>query len=398
MKKTKILDAIIVFIIAIIILSIVNAVLFLTLGVSGMAISELLIVIVPLGVVILRKEDLSERFNLKVPNTMGSFFAAAVMMMGVNMWENASTYAYVGVFGMSEQSDLTFLNSFFSGVSPIMALIIIALIPAICEELLFRGYLLDSLKGKKSGVAAVIITSILFSLLHFDYTSLNFYKLIPLLIMALAFGYITLKTDSVLIPMIFHFINNANALISYYTLKSQGVTTEEVSVAADPVYLWYALAGFGAGLGLIYFGTRFLSGKPRKWWLNLIVVLLSLIILATGVIGGAMSMTNVSYEGEYTSKLREDTVETESFTVEEDSVGVIYAGVLCARGVEGSVTVTDREGKEIYTTDQSGIGMYIEMPKGEYTVTYSFDLPDGQSVSYDVEAFVMVFTIDPAVT
>lgn len=384
MKKTKILDGIIVFILAVVIILFVNTLLFLKLGIAGMGIAEALLFVVPLMLVLLRRESIVDRFNLRLPS-IGSFFSAVLLMLGTSMWENAASYIYIALFGMPESNDVAFLDSYFADVSPAVALIVVALIPAVCEELLFRGYLFSSFKGKKSKVAAVIVTSILFSAIHLD-----LYKTLPILIMALAFGYITAKTDSVLIPMIFHFINNSMGVISYYATKGQDASAVLNSIP-DSTYIWYAVTALGGGLVLIYFGTRLLSGKKRKKWMNIVTPILSGVLFTVGVTGLILSMMSMPYMGTYSDKLREDTVYTETFTVEEVSMGVISARTVCSRKVSWSVTVTDSEGEEIYNSADPLSGNGIMMEKGEYTVTYSFDIPD-DGVAYDVSSNVIVVT------
>ncbi len=386
MKKTKILDAIMAFVFAVVVILFINTWLFAKIGIAGMGIAEALLVAAPLVLVVLRRESIAERFNLKLPS-IGSFFSAVVFMMGASMWENAASFIYVAVFGMPEQNDMVFLENFFSDVNPTVALIVIALIPAVCEELLFRGFIFDSFKGKRNKVLAVIISSLLFSLLHFDA-----FKTIPLLIMALAFGYITAKTDSVLIPMIFHFINNSMAVISFYATRGQD-TQAVTDAVPDGTYIWYAVAAFGMGLVLVYFGTRLLSGKPRKKVFNILVPILSGVLFTVGVVGLMLSIMSMPYMGSYTSKIREDTVYTESFVLEKDELGVITAQVVCAKEVGYSVTITNSDGKQIYDSADptSGNGVYME--KGKYTVTYSFDVPDDSSVSYATAASVYVVTV-----
>ena len=382
MKKTKIFDGIIAFIIAVIIILFVNALLFAKLGIAGMGIAEALLVAVPLMLVLLRKEKLVERFNLRLPS-IGSFFSAVVFMLGASMWENASSYIYVAVFGMPEQNDMVFLENFFSNVNPTVALIIIALIPAVCEELLFRGYIFDSFKGKKSKVVAVIVSSVLFSVIHFDA-----YKTVPILIMALAFGYITAKTDSVVIPMIFHFINNSMAVISFYATRGQD-TEEVLASVSDSTYIWYAVMAIGMGLVLVYFGSRLLSGKPRKKWKNIVVPIVSGVLATVGIMGVMASMMSIPYMQSYRELLKEDTVFTETFTLEEDTYGIINVSV----GKSGSVTVRDPEGEEIYNSEKQTVGSLITMSKGEYTVTYSFEIGDNpNNIKFYSSAEVVVIT------
>jgi uncharacterized protein len=82
---------------------------------------------------------------------------------------------------------------------------IIAVLPAIGEELIFRGVFQNIFQALfRSGHLAVWITSIIFSAVH-----LQFYGFLPRLILGLIFGYLFLWTNSIWLPVLAHFINNA---------------------------------------------------------------------------------------------------------------------------------------------------------------------------------------------
>lgn len=386
MKKTKILDAIMAFVFAVVVILFINTWLFAKIGIAGMGIAEALLVAAPLVLVVLRRESIAQRFNLKLPS-IGSFFSSAVFMIGATMWGNAATYIYLSVFGMPEQNDMVFLENFFSNVDPAVALIIVALIPAVCEELLFRGYIFNSFVGKRGKVAAVILSSVLFSLLHFDA-----FKTVPLLIMALAFGYITAKTDSVLIPMIFHFINNSMSVISFYATRGQDAVAAVESLSAG-FYISYAVMALGMGAVLVYFGSRLLSGKPRKKWKNIVVPIVSGVLATIGIFGLISSMMSMPYVNSYKAVITEDTTFSESFTLEEDSYGVISASVVNSAGSPCSVTVTGPDGEEVYSTNDPVGNTGFDMKKGEYTVTYSFEYKENKkSARFFVKADVVVIT------
>ncbi len=94
--------------------------------------------------------------------------------------------------------------------------IMIALIPGIGEELLFRGVLVRLFKKWFGSVhAAVIVSSILFSALH-----MQFYGFFPRFILGLILGYTFVWTSSLWIPIILHFLNNASILLVYYINKT----------------------------------------------------------------------------------------------------------------------------------------------------------------------------------
>ena len=86
-------------------------------------------------------------------------------------------------------------------------LAVIALLPGICEEVLFRGFLIRFYEGygKK---AAVIISALLFAAFHLDP-----FRLLPTFLLGLLLGYLTLRSGSIVNSMLSHFINNAFALV-----------------------------------------------------------------------------------------------------------------------------------------------------------------------------------------
>jgi len=93
-------------------------------------------------------------------------------------------------------------------------IIIIALIPAFCEELLFRGVLQQLLSGIfKSAHWGIWIAAIIFSTIH-----LQFFGFVPRLILGLSFGYLFYFTRSLWSSILAHFINNLiPVVITYFT-------------------------------------------------------------------------------------------------------------------------------------------------------------------------------------
>ncbi len=92
-------------------------------------------------------------------------------------------------------------------------LIVVALVPAICEEFLFRGGLQRTfLRWVKNPHVAIWISAIIFSAIHFQ-----FYGFFPRLLLGAAFGYIYFWTGSLWYTIFAHFLNNGFAVgIAYY--------------------------------------------------------------------------------------------------------------------------------------------------------------------------------------
>jgi sodium transport system permease protein len=90
----------------------------------------------------------------------------------------------------------------------VVVLLAVALAPAICEEVLFRGVLVRGLATRFFPLAAVFVGAIVFSLYH-----LRIVQLVPTFTLGLVLGYLAMRADSVLPGMIAHFTNNAIALV-----------------------------------------------------------------------------------------------------------------------------------------------------------------------------------------
>ena len=88
----------------------------------------------------------------------------------------------------------------------------IALIPAISEELIFRGVFQKIFVNLfKSGHIAIWFTAFIFSTLHFQ-----FFGFIPRFILGLVFGYLFFLSGTLWLPIISHFINNSFPVILTY--------------------------------------------------------------------------------------------------------------------------------------------------------------------------------------
>jgi len=130
----------------------------------------------------------------------------------------------------AEQLTKAFLT--FNGIGSLFyVLIIVAVIPAVGEELLFRGVLQKIfINWSKNPHIGIWITAILFSALH-----MQFFGFFPRLMLGVLFGYIFYWSRSLWIPILGHFINNGTVVVvSYFypeTLNETEVVFGEGSVS-----------------------------------------------------------------------------------------------------------------------------------------------------------------------
>ncbi len=100
----------------------------------------------------------------------------------------------------------------------IVAFIVVAIIPAIGEEWLFRGYLQPLLTKMTGNIhVGVWLAAIIFSAFH-----VQFFGFLPRLLLGALFGYLFVWSGSLLYAIIGHFINNGLSIIFLY-LDQQGM-------------------------------------------------------------------------------------------------------------------------------------------------------------------------------
>lgn len=93
----------------------------------------------------------------------------------------------------------------------VLVIITVAVTPALCEEIFFRGYVQKSFEFKQKPFIAILITSLFFGLYHF-----NPYGLIPLIIIGMYLGFSAYKSNSIVVPIILHFVNNFVSIIAFF--------------------------------------------------------------------------------------------------------------------------------------------------------------------------------------
>ena len=145
-------------------------------------------------------------------------------MSGVELWMQQ----------MEHQSEVLtdkFLSvSSYSGLA--LNLLVMAAIPALGEELFFRGILQTVLGEKLNRHLAVWITAFIFSAIH-----LQFYGFLPRFLLGVALGYLFLFSGSIWASIVAHFINNALAVLLFF-LTFNGYLTFDMDALGTQNTWW----------------------------------------------------------------------------------------------------------------------------------------------------------------
>lgn len=151
------------------------------------------------------------------------------------------------------------LTDFQSTGDLIAGLLVIALLPAIGEELVFRGMIQHELwRATRNSHLAIWVSAVIFSAIH-----IQFYGFIPRVLLGALFGYLYNWSGNLLIPIFSHFVNNAFIVVVVYMNHMKIIEIDIENGEAAP--LPFVVTGLIIASGLLYYTWnhyRNLSSEP----------------------------------------------------------------------------------------------------------------------------------------
>lgn len=127
-------------------------------------------------------------------------------------------------------------------------ILVIALLPALCEEVLFRGVLVNWLHRLCGNMHVVIwLSAIVFSACH-----MQFYGFVPRMLLGAAFGYMVWWTGSLWTSVLAHGMNNAVVVIAAYGYHKGLWSDVYNSTAVSDVRWWAVAASVAATAAVLY--------------------------------------------------------------------------------------------------------------------------------------------------
>ena len=133
-------------------------------------------------------------------------------------------------------------------------LLTMALMPALCEEVFFRGCVQQILTGRAHRCThlGIWLTAFLFSLMHFDPNGF-----LPRLLLGALLGYAFAFGGGLPTSILLHFLNNASIVVAYYLYGNSLLPRHPESFsAAGATPLWLAALGLALSMGLVYLLQR----------------------------------------------------------------------------------------------------------------------------------------------
>ncbi len=180
---------------------------------------------------------------------MNSRMVLPPFMHGIEEWMRKSE---------DDNAELTkYFLDMHSMKSMLFNVLMIALIPAIGEELLFRGILqrlfIEWTKNKHIGIW---VTAALFSAIH-----LQFYGFVPRMLLGILFGYLVVWSGSLWLPILGHFMNNASAVVFTYLFQNEISKIDPDKIGTTHTQWITTLISFVMMVGIMLFIRKIEKGK-----------------------------------------------------------------------------------------------------------------------------------------
>lgn len=209
-------DGFMVYVLAFISLIYVSPILNMKLGIMGNTINQFIMAMIPVLVAIYIKADFKKLFSIKKIKLKDIIRAALTWFAGsliMSIFVMILLKLFPDQMKVSEQ-----LNNIIKSSGGLFTQIILfALVPAICEETLFRGFILSAFRDKKTFgkknekhiMFAIVVSGILFGIMHLD-----FIRIIPTSILGMVMAYNVYKSKSIFTSVGIHFFNNLLSVLS----------------------------------------------------------------------------------------------------------------------------------------------------------------------------------------
>lgn len=175
------------------------------------------------------------------------------------------------------------LSSMFTSSSMIVAIIVVGIAPAICEEAVFRGVFFNSIWNQTHGKwIPILVTAAVFGLFHG-----SIIRFFPTFLLGIVLGYLVYETNNMFYNVMFHAINNIIPVLVLYGMQFlmqlmaralgmngsgmwnfvMDTATSQVS-QLSPAFMGIYMIDGSVGLAILYLGNHVLhlgrEGYPKE--------------------------------------------------------------------------------------------------------------------------------------
>lgn len=222
-------------------------------GYFGVLGTQIIILGIPLLAALYSKKSIRKTFRIQAFGLRhllsGVVMIAGAIMVGIVLTAVTSAIFPSSAEGVSESMNYLLGDNFME------TLLVVALVPAVCEELMFRGYIFSAFEAKMKPETAICVASVIFGLYH-----MSVVRFFTTALLGAVICYVSYRSKSIFPGMLMHFINNAcSVFVMYYPEQVGRVFPVLVN---ENIHLTDMITLFVAGACCLVAGY-FLSGKKR---------------------------------------------------------------------------------------------------------------------------------------
>ncbi|MBO5470202.1 MAG: CPBP family intramembrane metalloprotease [Lachnospiraceae bacterium] len=239
-------ESILILIVALLLMVYAGGMMSLSYPLAGVIVPQFFIGVLPILAAVYIKADLRQVFAIHKPgvrNLIGSVILVIGAASASLLLSNVLSYLFPE---NSESLNESYLNM-LDGVPFVAALLLIALAPAVCEELLFRGYMFTAFRRKMSLSKAIVCVSVLFAISH-----MSLIKILPTALLGAALAYAVYAANSIFTSSLMHFLNNGfSVFLLYYGDKIPLLQDEQAGLPLVVCMVVLAVVCIPVGVRLV---------------------------------------------------------------------------------------------------------------------------------------------------
>ncbi len=225
-------------------------------GLLAIFVTQLMIFLIPVIYALYTKRDMEKTFRLRLPG-IWDILGAILMIIGAMIIGTILTSVTSAVFKNSAVEMNRSTLGLFDG-NFLQVFLLVAVAPAVCEEIMFRGFVFSALESKTGYRKAIIIAGLIFGIYHMNPVQAVTTTFIGIIICIAAY-----KSGSILPGMIMHFVNNAlSCVLAFYPEKVCKMVPWLVNIRLT---IAGAVILVLAGALLICSGCKLMDIKIRKY-------------------------------------------------------------------------------------------------------------------------------------
>ena len=339
------------------------------LGIPGLVITEFGFLAIAVIYCLIRKVKIREVFPIKKVRVR-EVFGSLLLVLGA-FPISLVLVALTGTIFPWSTNEVGEMNTFlYESLNYPMAVLIVALLPAVCEEAIHRGAILSNFRSLKKDWLIVLIMGLFFGINH-----VSVLRFLPTMFLGMILSYVVVKRNNIILSMLMHFTNNFLSVTITYLFGDLANSSIPSTIDYSSLIGGYLVFAFASPI-LITLGMMLVNPEGHKKIRFLYAGILSAVMLVSGVTINVLTSakkailnSTISYE-----VTEEDKVSSMlDFDVDEEREATVVVILTNAEG-DYKVSIDGDKGSNIINSEiaQGAVRMLtykVRLQPDHYIVT-----------------------------